>query len=283
MASQHYLLDTGGLRHADWIDSESLSLDRGESPVSPTLLLVELDILNFISICQAKRSDCSIQKARHIARLRGYQVNMAQVGLPQPSDFSQRDGTTMDPGAKRWSNFDQYPVTPPELDPLPDGGSPTYFPAADDQPVVETTSKPLVAVIGIGYVGTHLVNIFSRAYHVLGFDVSAKRVLELKHQYDSDGMTKFTSNPQDLIVATHFLISVPTLLRNDQSVDSSNLRDALRTVEVYGRRGSTVVIESSVAVGMTRQLLGPLATGRGFFAGMSPEVSIPIIGDHRPI
>ncbi|KAH6893420.1 hypothetical protein B0T10DRAFT_604637 [Thelonectria olida] len=37
------------------------------------------------------------------------------------------------------------------------------------------------------------------------------------------------------------------------------------------RRGSSVVIESSVAVGMTRQLLGPLAVSKGPFAGMSPE------------
>jgi hypothetical protein len=33
------------------------------------------------------------------------------------------------------------------------------------------------------------------------------------------------------------------------------------------------VIESSVSVGLTRQLLGPIAEAKGLFAGMSPEVS----------
>jgi hypothetical protein len=32
------------------------------------------------------------------------------------------------------------------------------------------------------------------------------------------------------------------------------------------------VIESTVAVGMTRDFLGPLARSRGILAGMSPEV-----------
>ncbi|KAH7466303.1 hypothetical protein FOMA001_g16705 [Fusarium oxysporum f. sp. matthiolae] len=38
------------------------------------------------------------------------------------------------------------------------------------------------------------------------------------------------------------------------------------------RRGSTIVIESSVAVGMTRELVGPIAKRLALFAGMSPEV-----------
>jgi UDP-N-acetyl-D-mannosaminuronate dehydrogenase len=40
----------------------------------------------------------------------------------------------------------------------------------------------------------------------------------------------------------------------------------------YVNDESIVVIESTVAVGMTRELLGPLAASRGILAGMSPEV-----------
>jgi len=72
---------------------------------------------------------------------------------------------------------------------------------------------------------------------------------------------------------THILIAVPTLLRPDRSIDSSYLRDALKNVAMYAREGVTVVVESSVTVGMTRQLLGPLAASKKLFAGMSPEVS----------
>lgn len=33
-------------------------------------------------------------------------------------------------------------------------------------------SPPQVCVVGVGYVGEHLVSVFSRKYHVLGYDVS---------------------------------------------------------------------------------------------------------------
>jgi UDP-N-acetyl-D-mannosaminuronate dehydrogenase len=58
----------------------------------------------------------------------------------------------------------------------------------------------------------------------------------------------------------------------DKTIDSSYLRNALNTVGRHARPGSTVVFESSVVVGMTRQLLGPLGAARRFFVGMSPEV-----------
>jgi UDP-N-acetyl-D-mannosaminuronate dehydrogenase len=121
-------------------------------------------------------------------------------------------------------------------------------------------------------VGSHLVDSFSRNFSVIGFDVSKSRVAELNSKYAENSAAEFTSEAKDLVRATHFLIAVPTLLRADKSIDSSYLRDAIKTVAQVARRGSTVVIESSVAVGMTRELLGPLAVSCGFFAGMSPEV-----------
>ncbi|CCT73605.1 related to Vi polysaccharide biosynthesis protein vipA/tviB [Fusarium fujikuroi IMI 58289] len=136
---------------------------------------------------------------------------------------------------------------------------------------VSQNDEPVIAVIGVGYVGTHLVSSFSSKYQVIGFDVSAKRIEDLGIEYQGQQNVRFSRELQDLRRATHFLISVPTLLRPDKTIDSSYLRDALRTVGEVARSGSTVVIESSVAVGMTRQLLGPLAANRQFFAGMSPE------------
>ncbi|KAL8391768.1 hypothetical protein RB595_002105 [Gaeumannomyces hyphopodioides] len=134
-------------------------------------------------------------------------------------------------------------------------------------------AKPLVAVIGVGYVGTHLVSNFSSCWDVCGFDLSKDRVAQLSSEVEFRQNPKvcFSSSPADLADATHYLISVPTLLRADKTVDTSHLRSAIETVFRYARPGATVVIESSVAVGMTRELLGPLAKARGCFAGMSPE------------
>ncbi|KAF5717255.1 UDP-n-acetyl-D-mannosamine 6-dehydrogenase [Fusarium mundagurra] len=133
-----------------------------------------------------------------------------------------------------------------------------------------TEATPLVAVIGVGFVGTGLVDSFSSKYEVMGFDISEDRLESLRGEFSAPNVS-FTSNESDLGKATHFLISVPTLLRSDRNIDLSYLRSALRRVEQWARPGCTVVIESSVCVGHTRELLGPIAKAKGLFAGMSPE------------
>lgn len=173
-----------------------------------------------------------------------------------------------DADSKPWSLSDRgyYDITPPsEISETEDAFSHPTLGAIDKN------TEPLVAIIGVGYVGEHLVSVFSNNYNVLGFDVSEARIKQLVQKQDAGSRARFTSKASDLAEATHFLISVPTLLLPDKTIDSSYLRSALSAVGLHARRGATVVVESSVAVGMTRELLGPLAKERGYFAGMSPE------------
>ncbi|KAM0321419.1 hypothetical protein ACHAQA_010135 [Verticillium albo-atrum] len=189
---------------------------------------------------------------------------LSPSGSPKsyPFDAPERKGGLWD-----FTTTDEYyPTTPPtEV-------------CESDEELCETVAnsvhletQPLVAVLGVGYVGEHLVSNFARKYDVLGFDVSEARVRHLEEAFGTDTRAKFTCKPRDLAHATHFLISVPTLLRPDQTIDSYFLRSAIKNIATYARQGSVVVVESSVAVGMTRELLGELAKERGFFAGMSPE------------
>ncbi|KAK1964362.1 nucleotide sugar dehydrogenase [Colletotrichum sublineola] len=181
------------------------------------------------------------------------------------------------PVAFKWPGFDSFKSTL-GLPPTPVTPPPEYqdqsFSHNDKiinvSPKVDPSDEPLVAVIGVGYVGTHLVDSFSAHYNVLGFDVSERRINEIREELPSERI-RFTSCKTDLREATHFLISVPTLLKADKSIDTSYLQSAIATVAQHARPGSTVVIESSVAVGMTRSLLGPVALSHGFYAGMSPE------------
>jgi hypothetical protein len=175
--------------------------------------------------------------------------------------------------SQSWSHFDReyYPATPPTEELEEDASKHSTQVSA----AVEQDSEPLVVVMGVGYVGSHLIQSFSTQYNVLGFDISEKRILEVSEKYQGSKTVRFTMSERELSDATHFLISVPTLLLPDRTIDSSYLRSALKTIDKYGRAGATVVVESSVAVGMTRQLLGPLAAARRFFAGMSPEVRQP--------
>ncbi|KAI5860561.1 hypothetical protein GGS23DRAFT_606829 [Durotheca rogersii] len=145
------------------------------------------------------------------------------------------------------------PNTPPSRAALPIQLDRTGYSTLTDSSYVGEDDEPLVAVIGCGYVGAHLIQRFSSQYDVLGFDAT------------------FTLDPRELARVIHFLISVPILLNADKTIDTSYIQSALIHIKKYARAGSTVVIESSVAIGMTRQLLGPLARERGFFAGMSPE------------
>lgn len=141
---------------------------------------------------------------------------------------------------------------------------------------IPPTLTPVVAVIGVGYIGTHLVAAFARQYKVIAYDVSDER-LKLVARDFLDLPVSFTSDAARISEASHFLIAVPTILTEDRSIDAKYLQAAINTVEKYARPGSTIIVESSVAVGMTRQLLGPLMKSRNFKVGMSPEVRLVLI------
>jgi nucleotide sugar dehydrogenase len=126
-----------------------------------------------------------------------------------------------------------------------------------------------VCIVGVGFVGESLLREFSHVHPTIGFDISADRIAELKNRYSKDKSLILTTDEAALDRAQHFLISVPTLLKQDHSVDFSHLKSALSTVFRHARPGSTIVIESSVSVGTTRQLFR--STQHLFHCGMSPE------------
>jgi UDP-N-acetyl-D-mannosaminuronate dehydrogenase len=136
----------------------------------------------------------------------------------------------------------------------------------------DSNNPAIVAVIGVGYVGKHLVDIFSSTFKTIGYDVSPSRIETLRLEYPRSDYLKFSNDEKDLEDASHFLICVPTTLGLNGEVDPSHVRNAIDMLGRHVSDKSIVVIESTVAVGMTRKLLGPLAKSRGIFAGMSPEV-----------
>ncbi|KAL5448284.1 hypothetical protein PMIN06_007189 [Paraphaeosphaeria minitans] len=164
------------------------------------------------------------------------------------------------------------PLTPP---PEEENGSPAWEindPAeiCQQQDLVPAEPQSIVAVVGVGYVGTHLVEAFAGHYNVIAFDLSERRLAEVSKQLTGLPI-QFTSNARDISEASHILISVPTVLKVDKSIDTAYLRSAIATVEKHVKPGSTVVVESSVAVGMTRELVGPLMASKNLKIGMSPE------------
>lgn len=128
---------------------------------------------------------------------------------------------------------------------------------------------PQVCIVGVGYVGEILLKEFGSVFPAIGFDISEKRLETIKPDFARLKNVRLTSSTEVFKEATHFCISVPTLLREDKSVNTDHLIRAIAMVTANARPGSTIVIESSVSVGMTRALLGPFSSR--FHCGMSPE------------
>ncbi|KAI8932143.1 hypothetical protein NX059_011026 [Plenodomus lindquistii] len=133
-----------------------------------------------------------------------------------------------------------------------------------------TKQNPLVAVVGVGYVGAHLVEAFAKYYDVIACDLSERRLQEVHRQLKGLSIT-YTVNPADLNKASHILIAVPTSLTEDKQVDNTLLCHAINTIEEHAQPGATVVVESSVAVGTTRALMRYLMKSKNLLVGMSPE------------
>ncbi|KAG9605238.1 UDP-N-acetyl-D-mannosamine 6-dehydrogenase, partial [Aureobasidium melanogenum] len=127
----------------------------------------------------------------------------------------------------------------------------------------------VVCVVGVGYVGEHLLRSFGTCYQSIGFDISIQRLAQLQPIFGHMPNVTLTNDESLLDRATAYLISVPTLLKADNTVDLSHLISALAMVLKHVQPGNTIVIESSVQVGTTRQILGPYQNI--LHCGMSPE------------
>lgn len=171
--------------------------------------------------------------------------------------------------AESHSTYQDSPLTETPLE-TPLSSTEGFFPH------VTVSDSPVVAVLGVGYVGLHLVTAFSSKCKVIAFDVSEKRLETVAGQLSDTSNIFLTSDPSRLATATHFLVAVPTpLVPYTTKIDTSIIRNALNTLCDHIRPGATVVIESSVSVGMTRSLLSKIVQSHNVYAGMSPEVKPP--------
>jgi len=139
-------------------------------------------------------------------------------------------------------------------------------PSGADGKILQAT----VAVIGAGYVGLHLINAFSQRHRVIAYDIDDRRLMELT-SFGVGEDVLCTSNPEELRSAEYFLVAVPTKVNHDNTINADAVQSAIDMIAQYAKDGATIIIESSVAIGTTRELLTPAIHLRGFRGGMSPE------------
>jgi UDP-N-acetyl-D-glucosamine dehydrogenase len=153
-----------------------------------------------------------------------------------------------------------------------------------------------VGVIGLGYVGLPLVELFAgKGFTVLGFDVDESKVerLQAGRSYighiaservaalRDSGRFEATADFSRLSEADAVLICVPTPLGEHREPDLSAVVATGRAIGRYLRPGQLVVLESTTYPGTTRDVLRPeleaggLRAGRDFFLAYSPEREDP--------
>jgi UDP-N-acetyl-D-galactosamine dehydrogenase len=145
-----------------------------------------------------------------------------------------------------------------------------------------------ISVVGLGYVGLPVAVAFGRTARVVGFDVNAQRVRELRAGHDRTGEVAaadlaasdilYTDRIEDLATADFHIVAVPTPVDDAHQPDFTPLVKASESVGRALKKGDIVVFESTVYPGATEEICAPvlerhsqLACGRDFTLGYSPE------------
>ncbi len=158
-----------------------------------------------------------------------------------------------------------------------------------------------IATIGLGYVGLPLARLFATQHPVVGFDINAHRVQELKTGHDAtlevaDALLQavlvqenpittganqglyISSKLEDIAQANTYIITVPTPVDKNHRPDLTPLIKASETVGKVLKKGDIVIYESTVYPGATEEECIPvlertsgLVFNQDFYAGYSPE------------
>ncbi|NJE48729.1 UDP-N-acetyl-D-mannosamine dehydrogenase [Thermococcus sp. 9N3] len=154
-----------------------------------------------------------------------------------------------------------------------------------------------IAVIGLGYIGLPTAIMFANAgFNVTGYEIREEvvekinsgkahivepEIDELLRKAVESGNLRATSDPEEIRGKDAYIICVQTPLREDKTPDLSYLESAVKTVAKAMKRGSLVVIESTVppltTVKMAKLIeeLTGFKAGKDFYMVHAPERVMP--------
>jgi UDP-N-acetyl-D-galactosamine dehydrogenase len=145
-----------------------------------------------------------------------------------------------------------------------------------------------LAVIGLGYVGLPIALEFAKQLKVIGFDINAGRVAQMKQGVDPSGELEkkdfdgcditFTDSLEVLRQAQFYIVAVPTPIDEHAQPDLKPLLGASGSVGKVLKKGDYVVFESTVYPGCTEEDCIPVMERHSglqfptdFKVGYSPE------------
>lgn len=137
--------------------------------------------------------------------------------------------------------------------------------------------EAIVCVVGLGYVGLPLAEAFSKVMSVIGFDIDGDKVEELNRSNNSWNPI-YTDNPREIAKANFIIICVPTPVTGAKDPDLSYIRGAAEVIGRNMKKGSVVILESTVYPGATEEVVKPILEkesgfkcGEDFKIAYSPE------------
>ncbi len=151
------------------------------------------------------------------------------------------------------------------------------------------TDTPIVAVVGLGYVGLPLAVEFGKKFRAVGYDLSEEKIAAYRRHVDPTGEVPaedlraacgmgYTTDPRRLTEADFVIVAVPTPVDAARRPDLGLLIGATETVGRHMKRGATVIFESTVYPGATEEVCIPLLEQHSgmkwktdFHVGYSPE------------
>ncbi|MEH6404122.1 MAG: nucleotide sugar dehydrogenase, partial [Sneathiella sp.] len=152
----------------------------------------------------------------------------------------------------------------------------------------KVSRKTAISIVGLGYVGLPLAVALARKFDVVGFDISEARVDELNNGFDRTfeidqpilraSSVRYTTQIAGTSDADIHIVTVPTPVDELNKPDLTPLQNACRAIGPVMKKGSIVVVESTVYPGVTEDVCGPILeeisgfkSGVDFYLGYSPE------------
>jgi len=148
---------------------------------------------------------------------------------------------------------------------------------------------PIVAVVGLGYVGLPLAVEFGKRRRTVGLDLSERKVAAYRRFEDPTGEVSSaqlraatqltcTTDGAALAEADFIIVAVPTPVDEAHRPDFSPLVSSSEAVGRHLKRGAVVIFESTVYPGATEEICVPviekhsgLKWKQDFYVGYSPE------------
>lgn len=137
--------------------------------------------------------------------------------------------------------------------------------------VLETKQVTTVAIVGLGYVGLPLAILSAqKGYKTIGYDIDEVRVAQLDKReanflsaeeasaFKSARQLKISSDENVLNEADAFIICVPTPVHENHEPDLGPLESASAIVGRHLRRGSLIIVESTVNPGACEEISLPI-------------------------